>query len=292
MGTLIAMAYHSKLFANQADHTYVKCGTGKKAWGCWGGKTGGKEIRRGTGSTKRANSIAQPNERAGIKCYLVNGVCHQAANRILLPAGVLVTNARGYSISESLFGPYGRVGHWPCKAPFKKYENVTGDLPACVEKKSAKAARLAMSTSAALTAADKLEFNYIKGVLKIYGDAEQMMKQKSIGPGDAEDFHLTLFMHMAEFNLGSLLDRRLTTRLKQVRRKIERVRVKVETAFAEDEMPAREFVEDFNKTTLAFQDEMANAMTPAQYKTLFGLNPAERVILADQRIIKGIFDID
>ena len=44
MGTLIAMAYPTSLFADQADHTYVKCGTGKRAWGCWGGKTGGRVL--------------------------------------------------------------------------------------------------------------------------------------------------------------------------------------------------------------------------------------------------------
>ena len=133
MGTLIAMAYPTPLFANQADHTYVKCGTGKKAWSCWGGKSGGKVLRRSTGSTQRADKIAQPDEKAGIKCYLINGVCHQAANRILLPSRITVRGARGYSISEALFGTYGRVGHWPCKSPFNQYKNVTGDLPQCVE---------------------------------------------------------------------------------------------------------------------------------------------------------------
>ena len=81
MGDLVAMAYPTKLFANLADHTYVMCGTGGKAWACWGGKTGGTELRRATGSTQRADEIAEPDEHAGITCYLINGVCHQAANR-------------------------------------------------------------------------------------------------------------------------------------------------------------------------------------------------------------------
>ncbi len=112
MGTLIGMAYPTKLLLKLADHTYVKCGTGKKAWRCWGGKTGGKSIAEGTGSTKRANAIAGRDEKAGIKCYAINGVCHQAANRILLSAGVLVKDARGYSVSTSLFNTYGKVGFW------------------------------------------------------------------------------------------------------------------------------------------------------------------------------------
>lgn len=66
----------------------VACGTLGKVWGCWGGKTGGTALRRAPGSTLRADRIAEPDERAGITCYLINGVCHQAANRILLPAGI------------------------------------------------------------------------------------------------------------------------------------------------------------------------------------------------------------
>ena len=88
MATLVVMHYPTSLFANLADHTYVKCGTGGKAWSCWGGKTGGALLRQGVGSTNQANAIAEPNERAGIRCYLINGVCHQAANRILFAAGI------------------------------------------------------------------------------------------------------------------------------------------------------------------------------------------------------------
>ena len=289
MGTLIAMAYPTTLFAKQADHTYVKCGTGKKAWGCWGGKSGGTELRRGTGSTKRANKIAQPDEKAGIKCYLINGVCHQAANRILLPAGITVRGARGYSISEALFGTYGRVGYWPCKSPFNQYPGETGDLPECVEAPLTKAKSLAAEP--VRTAADKFDWQYINGVLGIYGEAQAMMKARTIAPAEAQSFHLRLFMFMAEFNLGPMLDKALANKLKQVRSKIERVRVKAETAFANEKMKPSEFVDAFNKATVDFQDEMASIMKPAQYETLFDLKPGDHVILADQNIVTKAFEL-
>jgi hypothetical protein len=44
--------------------------------------------------------------RAGI-VYNVTGWCHQMANRILQPAGVDVSAARGYQISKLLWGKYG-----------------------------------------------------------------------------------------------------------------------------------------------------------------------------------------
>lgn len=288
METLIAMAYPTKLFAKQADHTYVKCGTGKKAWSCWGGTSGGTDIRRGTGSTQRADRIAQPDGKAGIKCYLINGVCHQAANRILLPAGITVRGARGYSISEALFGPYGRVGHWPCTSPFNRYDSVTGDLSECVEAPS----KHRMAAPAVLTAADRLDWHYIKGILAIYREAEPMMRAKTIVPVDAEAFHIKLFMYMAQFHLGPMLDKALSGRLKQVRSKIEKIRVKAETTFARGKMAAREFVDAFDKATIQFQDEMANTMTPGQYQTLFDLTRDDRVILADRSIVEQVFGID
>jgi len=290
MGILIAMAYPTKLFADQADHTYVKCGTGKKAWSCWGGKTGGRVLGKGTASTKRADEIAQPDERAGITCYLINGVCHQAANRILLPAGLTVRGARGYSISEALFGVYGRVGFWPCRAPFKKYANVTGDIPECAGK-PIRSIRTEMAVSLALKKANKLDWHYTRGVLDLYGKVTKMMRAKAVRPADAKRFHLKTFMHMAEFHLGPMLDRALSSKLKQVHAKIEKVRAKPEAAFARDDAPAAEFVNAFNKATILFQDEMATVMKPEQYETLFDLKPDERVVLADRKIVKKLFGL-
>jgi hypothetical protein len=169
VGTLVVMRYPTSLFANLADHTYVACGTGAKAWSCWGGETGGTALRRSAGSTKRADAIARPNERAGIKCYLVNGVCHQAANRILLPAGITVRGARGYDVSEALFGTYGRPrGPFrTCRAPFERHPQVAGDLPACAGE-----ARGGRTLSAAERRAER---RYLSGVLARYRRAERRL---------------------------------------------------------------------------------------------------------------------
>ncbi len=287
------MVYPARLFADQADHTYVKCGTGQKAWGCWGGKRGGRVLRHGQGSTKRADKIAQPNERAGIKCYLINGVCHQAANRILLPARITVRGARGYSISEALFGTYGKVGYWLCKSPFKQHKAVTGDLTACTGG-PVRSLRTRAAAAPALTEANKLDWHYTKGVLDIYGKAATMMRARAVRSADVESLHIKLFMHMAEFHLGPMFDRALSRKLKQVRRDTEKVRARDETAFAdfaEDKSAAQEFVDTFNRTTLTFQDEMANVMKPEQYEALFDLKPDDRVVLADRNIVKKVYGI-
>jgi hypothetical protein len=294
MGTLVVMRYASKLFLNLADHTYVKCGTGAKAWGCWGGRTGGTALRRGRASTRRADAIASPNERAGIKCYLINGVCHQAANRILLPAGITVMGARGYEVSESLYGPYGRphgvLG--TCASPFDQHAGISGDLQQCVEAASKKALRARREISAASAGERERERKYINGVLALYGKARPMLRSMAARtdsiPG-VEEFHVELFMYKARYNLGAKLDKSLSGKLQDIRRSTERSRMKIEEWFTHGDMKAGEFAKAFNKETIVFQHAMAGALKKDHYKALLGLAPGDTVVLADPRIVKRVF---
>jgi len=294
MGTLVVMRYPTNLLAQLADHTYVKCGTGAKAWGCWGGKTGGMELRRGTGSTKQANAIAEADERAGIRCYLINGVCHQAANRILFAAGITVRGARGYDVSEALFGTYGRPRgpFGSCPSPFNQHTGVTGDLPECAEANLKMAVKAGRKKIAARTLkATKDEQKYIRSVMAIYRQAEPLTKASVrglIGP-DLEGFHLKLFMHKVQYSLGTGLDKSRTRKLQDVRLSAERSRMKIEEWYSHREMKASEFVNAFNKETILFQEAAAGVLKAKQYKDLFGLEPGETVILADPRIVRKAF---
>lgn len=97
------------------DHTYVTSSDNYR-WNCWGRSDGGRILCQGEGDSAVANCLAQHQppdgnlleECAGLEHYLIDGVCHQAANRILFPAGRIVDQAGGYSISSFLFGTYGR----------------------------------------------------------------------------------------------------------------------------------------------------------------------------------------
>ena len=64
-------------------------------------------ICSGSGSVWLAHCLAGAYSRAGI-VYSVTGWCHQMANRILRPAGVDVSAARGYGLSYLFWGKYGR----------------------------------------------------------------------------------------------------------------------------------------------------------------------------------------
>jgi len=281
MGTLVVMRYPTSLYANLADHTYVECGTGGKAWACWGGKSGGTALRRSPGSTKRADAIAARNERAGIKCYLVNGVCHQAANRILLPADITVQGARGYDVSEALFGTYGRPrgALGTCRAPLDQHAGVTGDLRACAED---------MATAA--TAERRAERKYLRGVLAIYRKAAARLgSARGLTGPDLERFLIELFMHKVRFSLGARLDRVLVRKLRDIRASTERSRMTLEEWFARKELTASAFVAAFNTETILFQEAVAGALTANQYKALFGLRRGDTVILADPRIVRRAY---
>lgn len=291
MGKLVVMCYSTSLFANLADHTYVKCGTGGRAWGCWGGKTGGTELRRGTGSTKRADAIAEADERARIKCYLINGVCHQAANRILFPAGITVRGARGYDVSEALFGTYGRPRgpFGTCRSPFHKHAGITGDLPECVETRATRQ-QVTRKAPALSPEERKRERKYIKGVLAIYSEDERALKStRGLRGPDLAGFHLRLFMYKAEYSLGPRLDKTLSAKLKDIRMSAEWSRMKVEDLFTNKEMKTSEFVDALNNETILFQEAAANALKPGQYKLLFGLKPGDTVVLADPSIVKEVY---
>src|SRR5690242_17238200 len=80
------------------DHTYVRSALGH-AWGCWGRSSGGSLICSGTGDWQIADCLSQPNSEAGIR-YTRTGVCHQTANRILWPAKIIVSGARGFRASS------------------------------------------------------------------------------------------------------------------------------------------------------------------------------------------------
>lgn len=97
------------------DHTYVSSSCGLR-WGCFGRSQGGREICRGQGDSSIADCLSRPNSTTGLH-YGITGVCHQAANWILGPAGILVKAARGYAISVFSYGTYGKNRQHPSLSP-------------------------------------------------------------------------------------------------------------------------------------------------------------------------------
>ena len=274
MGTLVAMHYGIDIagISEAADHTYVKCGTGRVAWACFGGKSGGNTLRDGTGSTRRANNIAGSNETANINCYLLTGVCHQAANRILLPAGITVRGARGYSISQALFGTYGRPKFllW-CDSEFHRHSNVRGDLSDCIPGPTA-----TMEYVRPRSSSEESYWRYIKDEIEIYEQADWQWD---------DELSDRLFTHMIRFLIGPLLSDNLERNLREVRRGIER---QLHDLMEDTNELSHEYVEEFDRITTMVQHHVANTLSPLEYRLLFDLSPGDEISLADPNIIAEI----
>jgi len=286
MGTLIGKAYH--ILSGTADHTYVECGTGKVGWSCWGGKTGGDEIARGTGSTNQANAIAGANERGGITCYAINGVCHQAANRILWPTRVLVSAARGYWVSSSLYGTYGRENpnfFHVCEAPFDQHNGVTGDLPDCME-----AMKLAADSAYLSTRHFELADRDISAE-KAFAEAAMALhtKTRSLAAANNGEVQLSFqqehFSLQSRYRLGSLYGKDLGQTLNNLITDVEKERSELERAYAGKDLTLNDFADRFNELTVKFQDYMAETLAPEQYRAYFSLERTERVKLLDPDIL-------
>ncbi len=106
-----------KSLDGKADHTYVigvDKNTGNElTWTCGGAYEGGRELTTGEADgltcdciSRRMEEIGLTGGLAGIR-YGIDGVCHQASNRIMYPAGLVVDKANGWKLSSSIFGILG-----------------------------------------------------------------------------------------------------------------------------------------------------------------------------------------
>jgi hypothetical protein len=295
MGILVVMHYPTSLFDNLADHAYVECGNGGKAWHCWGGNTGGTALRQAPGSTAQADCIAQPDEKAGIRCYLINGVCHQAANRIVMPANITVRGVRGYQVSNALFGTYGHVGMWPCRSQFHQCTGTTGDIPVC----DTAADPAGAPDDFAATPSHQLDWVYTQQVLAIYNANADLFAQPESGFLRAVGqflhsvervmaFHSSLFAHQIDFHLGPLARDGTRERLLDIHHRHMLQRMEVQAEYVLGRMSPAEYAARFNELTLAFQDQSADAITDLEYETLFELPKTEQVVLADPSIVENM----
>lgn len=276
MGSLEIWHQPTKLFLKAADHTYVRCGTGGKAWSCWGGKTGGKLLRSGVGTTARADAIAERDGRAGISSYLVNGVSHQAANRIVIGAGITVRGARGAGLSEAIFGVYGRQLWTPYGGRFHTQDQVNGELPECV---AASYTLARVFSAAADISGEGDEAGYVRETLALYRDAPKPPREIGRGSATGKEFgawrlalsshHAQLFDHWARYRLGQLFNEKRLRALQKLRELVEWEQMDIAAEVANGLQSERTLLEAMNHLILRFQREAKNILSDSEYAILF-----------------------
>jgi hypothetical protein len=279
MGTLFAYAYPTNLAPGRADHTYVTCCEGGHGWGCWGGRTGGRVLVSGPASTARADAIAELDERAGITCYLINGVCHQAANRVLLPASITVRKARGYGVSTALFGVYGRPRgtFGTCLAPFHRHANVTGDLPECEgTPEGALPAEPGSSDSA----------EHQKAAVELL---DRFVHETESPEGRAAFAVQSLDLLMRDRLGPEFPETRQAEALRKIRVDFEQSRERVDQALEEDPAAWPSITEAFDRLVVDFQERAAKILEPQEYLGLFELEPGDTVTLTDRSIAEAVY---
>ncbi|WP_146093246.1 MULTISPECIES: hypothetical protein [unclassified Xanthomonas] len=315
MGILQVCCYPTTIALNLADHTYVSCGSGAFAWGCWGGKQGGTVVDVGNGSTLRAEKIAEPDERAGITHYLVNGVCHQAANRILKPADIVAENARGYLLSVALFHIYGResAGLGLFKAPFFEHADVSGDIGQCLSSPYADSigntpagsaagrhSRAFMRESLVLHELEKKWLESIQGEISLDEFTSPDVLEKNLRKLWDERAQQALAFELKHFGLllryrsrvreEGEFDRSIYMEMISIRRKFEVNRLRLELSLAVD--PVNRwvaFVEAFDELVIDFQVELQHLLSDRDYTSLLDISPNERIVLSDPEIVKNAY---
>ncbi|HXH64433.1 MAG TPA: hypothetical protein VNH42_02860 [Mariprofundaceae bacterium] len=257
-----------------ADHTYVTC-TGGHAWPCWGRSAGGKVICSGTGSSEQANCIAGPASHAGL-VYAITGVCHQTANRVLWPARVLVTAARGYWISSLLYGTYGKgAAAWAalrggCSA-------LHGELPDCMAPAMGVIAAPAMSAD---------ESRYVEQVQAIYaeppalGEESETMAEPWKG-GAMLNRDLTL---LAGYRIQAEAGSPEIKSLIDLRDDFHYHKGDLDAKMEAADISVEHYVQEVNAGVVNFQQGCQHALGDKRYAQLTGLEPGDTVELIDPEI--------
>jgi hypothetical protein len=265
-----------------ADHTYVTSSDGGK-WGCWGRDSGGKTICSGTGSSRMANCLSQTSSHAGI-IYGVSGVCHQTANRILYPAGAIVSGALGYWASVMMYGTYGTAAdsflmEWELRKA--RCKGVSGGLGlqerAIVLKTSAKAIK-------ELVQEDGID-DYIAKVNGLYAKKVQKMSLFALDTAEKTDFLAQELELMADYRLGTKKDSNKITALQKLQSDLLREKEDLNGALIGKDISASQYAERVNVLMMKFMEESGTQLGGEAHTKLFGMAPDTVFQIVDAKIL-------
>ncbi len=253
-----------------ADHTYVAC-SGGHAWGCWGRSSGGKSICAGDGSSARANCLSKPKSTAGI-VYALTGVCHQAANRILMPARVTVHKAKGYWASSLFYGTYGKgAAEWLARiAVCSVY---SGEIDQCTSAVSASGA-----SSEELPEEDSSERALVTQIQALYEDVPDSQRVRMLSASETapdllgEELRLTVRHRLGEGFSDSGIGE-----LQEVQQETLADAQKLERSFHEQALVGSALAERLNQAINEGLEKCAKSLGKDKYRTYFELEPGDRI---------------
>jgi len=282
------------------DHTYVTSNNPCQSWPCWGRGSGGKEICRGYGKYSLADYISQPNSHAGIE-YGVTGVCHQTANRILYPARVIVSKARGYAASSYAYGTYG-------SSPFEFLESSKiCESSSCTLKSRPSTESLDSDMRVYSNSIDEPKKTYLQKVVDLYteqmkilpGFCSTTMSEESsplqgskIGSFSStiknEDRYSLLgkeFELMIEFCHGDNLDPQITSQVLKQQLVFLKEKGKMDNEFYSADLNIEKYVKEVNDLFGDLLIILPDILGKDEYEQIFDLSPSEKgFVLIDPNI--------
>lgn len=285
----------------RTDHTYVKSDNPPFVWSCWGRGSGGKRICRGSGNSSVANCISQSNSHAGI-IYGVTGVCHQTANRILYPARVTVSKARGYWASSLAYGTYGTT--FP---EFLVRLATCNSLAGSVSRSKTSVNPLKMDMGVQSNSKDDLEKAYIQKVVDVYTEQMQIphsfnstiMKKESsplqrkelefLNPAIVNGENSSLLGKelelMMEFRLGRNLDSQTTKSVLKQQSDFLKEKGGMDRGLYSADLNIEKYVKEVNDLFGDMLTSLPEILGKDKYEKIFDLAPLkERFVLIDSDI--------
>jgi hypothetical protein len=264
-----------------ADHTYVTC-AGGYAWPCWGRSAGGKVISTGTGSSAEANCISWPASTAGL-IYGVTGVCHQTANRILWPAGITVSKAKGYWASFLAYGTYGTdVPAWLVRIGV--CSTSTGEIPQCGVKGRAAASAAGKAGELPPDAKDRALVRAVKA-LYLKGVSPQEHKRRLTIKGAVDLKTLASETQLVmQHRLGKAVRAGQIKNVQAIQAKLFATQEEIAKGIHDGSIGGEELAQRMNAAVNKSLKDCLKALGKEEYVRLFELEPGETINLVDPKI--------
>ncbi len=274
MDTLEGWCQDIDELAELADHTYVYCPERNVYWGCWGGHSApeARLVCRGQGNFAEANCISQPHSQAGV-LYGINGVCHQTANRILYPAGLIVSKAKCYWLSALLYGTYGVAGlshiEWEIR------------LRRC----SGAASFGLRAPDSGAQSEDEAERAYLDRVRALYRDSGTESFGLAEQPERLDILRREIGL-MLEYRLGVARARDLAGGIQALSSELYGQRTDLEQAFHDGKLTSTQFAEEINAAFAATLHRLADVLEPEPYEQFLGVKPGQIPVILRPDIIR------
>lgn len=262
------------------EHTYVTSSDGY-VWKCWGKSAGGQPICSGEGDSLQADCLSQKNSHAGI-IYGVTGVCHQTANRVLLPAQCIVSKAQKYWVTVMVYGTYGTKR-------FNSLAELRSRIARCYQgavppELQVSGAESPGDAGIAQGGDDKL---YLKRLNLMYRDFLESFKDSETRRGKEGDAGLLNreLEIMVEYRLGAETDIREVHSMRRLQDELLREKELYDDALLRKFLKPRHYANKVNDLVSETCNRIRGVVGEEKFQKIFGLSPDASFEIVDPEII-------